>query len=182
MRNKLTLLPFVVAITVISNLSVNAQSPIPDTALEDALLYRPTYSCSLAPSTKKIDFFMAVEAGSGHFADLNGNLSIESLFAKKKTSIKDFFDIEKNRSWTKLSRSEAEDTWGQPQPHCSAGASIPYFYTFDAVSSCNGERNIYHLDLRFAPDGKVFAYRVRGIGIYAPCWFVLADNHIVRGT
>ena len=42
---------------------------------------------------------------------------------------------------------------------------VPYFCT-----ELLNERNLYHLDLQFAADSKIAAYRIRGLGISKPRW------------
>jgi hypothetical protein len=163
-------------------MSAEAQSPVPDTDIEGALLYKPLYASCLVTGPKTLLFFLAVdESGTGRLADFAPSDKLASNGVPDTWALSNkFLDLEKNKAWTQLSRARAEELWGKPEGHCLAGATVPYFYTFEAIGTYNGERNIYHLDLRFAPDEKVFAYRVRGIGISAPCWFVLANGQVVK--
>lgn len=73
----------------------------------------------------------------------------------------------KGKGWTQLSLTEAKTLWGEPRTHKVKGKQ---FYTFDAESTFNGERNLYHLDFQFGTDELIIAYRIRGIGIRDPQW------------
>jgi hypothetical protein len=182
MNSKLFILGLEFILASFFAMSAEAQSPVPDTDLEGALLYKPLYGSCLVASPKTLPFFLAVdESGTGHFADFAASDKLAPNGVSESWQLsKKFLDLEKNKAWTQLSRCRAEELWDKPEGHCLSGATIPYFYTFEATGSYNGERNIYHLDLQFGPDGKIFAYRVRGIGIFAPSWFVLADGHVVK--
>jgi hypothetical protein len=68
---------------------------------------------------------------------------------------------------TQLSLEGAKILWGEPRKHV---VNDHPFYTFDAHSTWDGEKNIYHLDLGFTKDGLIMGYRVRGIGILNPQW------------
>ena len=68
---------------------------------------------------------------------------------------------------TQLSLAGAKTLWGEPRKHV---VNEHPFYTFDAHSTWDGEKNIYHLDLGFTKDGLIMGYRVRGIGILNPKW------------
>lgn len=73
------------------------------------------------------------------------------------------------KGWTQLSLEGATKLWSEPRKHV---VNEHPFYSFDAYSTSNGERNLYHLDLGFKKDGIIMAYRVRGIGISKPEWIV----------
>lgn len=75
------------------------------------------------------------------------------------------FFLKPKGGWTQLSLPDAKVLWGSPREHASKS-----FYTFDAESEEDGEKNVYHLDLKFKNHAEVVAYRVRGIGISSPKW------------
>jgi hypothetical protein len=74
-----------------------------------------------------------------------------------------------------LVESQADRWWPVSVKHNWNGRSfktyevfskpVPYFCT-----ELLNERNLYHLDLQFAADSKIAAYRIRGLGITKPTW------------
>lgn len=156
-----------------------ARSPIPDKPFEDALLYRNGYTSVL--SLNSIPFFLHVSsAGTGYLADSNNVQQTGPTAPRTLSGSQDSFNLDKNRAWTKLSKTAAIEIWGKPQEHCSAGATLPWFYTFDAEGSFNSERNLYHIDLRFDAREIVFAYRIRGIGICDAKWVIRHKDQDIK--
>lgn len=173
---------FIVATTV--GRSLEASVPL-DGILDESLLYKRGYACSLA-DPKSIAFFLLInETGVGYLADM-GNFPrnfpcgpevkrMENGVPGDWIEIMKSFSLNNHRAWTKLNFKTATTIWGQSRKHSLSGRT---FYTFDAYGT-NGEKNIFHVDLQFDKFDQVSGYRVRGIGICNAKWVIkIGENRI----
>jgi len=170
---------FVIILALALMLPSRATGPIPDTALDAAILYKPGHASILVAPPKSLPFFLLVDdSGIGRLVDFIGDpLKLASNGVPKNwAKSKEFLDLTNNKVWTHLTLTQAVEMWGKPRDHFLAGGNSKYFSTFDAYGSFNKEPNIYHLDLRFDPNEKLFSYRVRGIGICNAKWITSSNS------
>jgi hypothetical protein len=147
-----------------------ASGPIPDDAANDALFYRNGYATLLVAPPKRLPFYLLVtNEGTGYFADFGNPQRLapngvpEDWSSRTRSSQKPDSPI-LDLAWTKLSRKEAQEAWGEPHhPACS-----PDVLTFDAYGNYNGEKNLLHIDVGFDKNDTIIWYMVRGIGILHP--------------
>jgi len=148
-----------------------ASSPIPDSAWEDAILYRCDHSVTLYTAEKKtltatsdLPLALIVKNGTGFLVDIP--LLRQGEDGRPSATANIVAELNEHRSWLKLTLKTCEQIWGEP-----AFKTRPILMTcFDVHGIGNGEKNLYHLDLRFRDSGYAIKYRIRGIGITNPKW------------
>lgn len=69
--------------------------------------------------------------------------------------------------WQKLTLESAKKIFGEPHLR---GVGKTTFYVFDAYVTVQREKQLFHIDMKFAQDGTIESYRIRGIGIRNPLW------------
>ncbi|MDQ5933433.1 MAG: hypothetical protein QG574_731 [Cyanobacteriota bacterium erpe_2018_sw_21hr_WHONDRS-SW48-000092_B_bin.40] len=69
--------------------------------------------------------------------------------------------------WQKLSLESAKKIFGEPHLR---GVGKTTFYVFDTYVTFQREKQLFHIDMKFAQDGTIESYRIRGIGIRNPQW------------
>lgn len=158
-----------------------ARSPIPDSAYEDAILYRGNHSVllySMQNQPIKVDsrpsFFLLVSQGTGFLANFDyGNRPIGvNGTPDGSAALNVAHDLDENTAWTQLTEDGAKKLWGEP----SKRTARPILTTFDVLGKFNEERNLYHVDLNFDKSSNVFGYRIRGIGIGNAKWIRFNDG------
>ncbi len=68
------------------------------------------------------------------------------------------------KSPSKLNLTEAKKIWGTP---VKQGKAVDC-YTFEVHGSVDGEKQIYHIDVKFDERAEIHSYRIRGIGVFNP--------------
>jgi hypothetical protein len=129
----------------------------------DTLLHQPYPFSSFAIQVDR--------TGSGHLQSYVDPHRVTKMPDMKDSIILDWTErtsyLTEDKTRTPLSIEGARKFWGEPRKYVVGDHP---FYAFDAYSTSNGEKNLYHLDLGFTKDGIIMAYRVRGIGISNPKW------------
>ena len=150
--------------------------PIPDSALEDDILYRTQHASLLVSPPKKLPFYLLVSEGTGYFVDFGEPKRLAPNGVPEDWGAKNLPVRVDKLTWPTLSRSDADILWGAP--HHVPGN--PFLSIYDATGTWNTESNIYHLDLIFDKQDMLHQYRVRGIGITNSKWLVLGRDGSIR--
>lgn len=161
----------ILILNAIRPISVLASSPIPDSAWEDEILYRCNHSVTLYTADKKAltvtsepPLALIVKNGTGFLVDIS--LLPQDKDGRPLPNANIPAQLNAHRSWLKLTLKTCEKLWSEPIPK-----TRPILMTcFDVAGIGNNEKNLYHLDFRFADSGNALKYRVRGIGISQPKW------------